>query len=241
MLDGRFDRVSLMSAVLDFFDEAIKLATLSSNLVADQDAAITECRKQKAQGAVALLPSIADIGGRVSSFIQHADQSAQRLLVLCRLFYSLPAGKAWFDSLAKVAADEHQLEQAEIERLGRMVKFAQFLRNCRNCLEHPKPHHRVAFTNFTMTPSAETELPTIEIVHERTPEPVVPLTIFMENMMQGVLNLGEQMMTFLASFHVTPGWEETVAVCYFEDGQRRHPHVRYYFAMNMNGQIVPIG
>jgi hypothetical protein len=241
MLDGRFNKADLMSAALGFFDEAIKLATLSDTLMADQDAAIAECKEQKAQGSVVLLPSITDIGGRVKSFIQHADHSMQRLLVLGRMFYSLPAGKAWFDGLAKIAAEVHQLEQAETQRLDRMAKFAQFLRNCRNCVEHPKHHQQVVFANFRMTPNAEIEPPTIEIVHEQTPEPVVPLTIFMDNMVQSVVNLGEQTMAFLASYHVMPGWKETVSVCYFPEGQRRHPHVRYYFAMNMNGQIVPIG
>jgi hypothetical protein len=92
-----------------------------------------------------------------------------------------------------------------------------------------------------MTTNAEIEPPTIEIAHEQTPEPVVPLTIFMDNMVRSVVNLGEQTMAFLASYHVMPGWEDTVSVSYFPEGQRRHPHVQYYFAMNMNGQIVPIG
>lgn len=241
MLDGRFDKAALMSAALDFFDEAIQLVTLSDSLTADQDAAIAELEKQKAQGSTVLLPSISDIGGRVKSFIQHAEHSMQRLLTLCRMFYSLPAGKGWFDSLAKIASEVHQLEQPQAQRLDKMIKFAQFLRNCRNCIEHPKPHQQAIFTNFKMTPSAEIEPPTIEIVHEQTPEPVVPLTIFMENMMRSVVMVGEEMMAFLASYHVMPGWEEKVSVCYFAEGQRRHPHVRYYFAMNMNGQIVPIG
>jgi hypothetical protein len=110
MLDGRFDKAALMSAVLDFFDEALKLLTLSESLAADQDAAIGEYKKQKSRGSVVLLPSITDIGGRVKSFVQHADHSLQRLLALCRIFYSLPPGKAWFDGLAKIVAEEHQLE-----------------------------------------------------------------------------------------------------------------------------------
>jgi hypothetical protein len=125
--------------------------------------------------------------------------------------------------------------------LDRMVKFAQFMRNCRNCIEHQKPHQQVIFANFRMTPDAEIEPPTIEVVHDQTPEPIVPLTIFMDNMARSVVNVGEQTMAFLASFHVMPGWEETVTVWYFPEGQRRHPHVRYYFAMNMNGQMTPIG
>lgn len=241
MLDGRFDKIELMSAVLDFFDEVLKLATLCENLIADQDAAIAEFEKQKAQGSTILLPSISDMSGRIKSLIQHADHSMQRLLILCGRFYSLPAGKAWFDSLVKVASEAHQLEEEQIQRLNRMAKFAQFLRNCRNCVEHPKPHQQVIFNNFRMTANAEIEPPSVEIVHEKTPEPVVPLAIFMENMTQSVINLGEQMIAFLASYHVMSSWKETVCVWYFPEGERRHPHVRYYFAMNMNGQMVPIG
>ncbi len=92
-----------------------------------------------------------------------------------------------------------------------------------------------------MTPNAEIKPPTIEIVHEQTPEQVVPLTIFMENMMRSVVTLGEELMAFLASYHVMPGWEGKASVCYFPEGKRRHPQVRHYFAMNMNGQIVPMG
>ncbi|MGH6674280.1 MAG: hypothetical protein ACRECV_20220 [Xanthobacteraceae bacterium] len=116
MLDGRFNKANLMSATLDFFDETIKLQTLFHTLTVDQDVAIAEFKSQKAQGSVVLLPSIADIGGRLRSLIQHADHSLQRLLVLCRVFYSLPPGKAWFDRLAQTASEEHQLEQAASAR-----------------------------------------------------------------------------------------------------------------------------
>jgi hypothetical protein len=241
MLDGRFDKAALMSATLDYFDEAQQLVTLSDSLIADQNIALGEVENQRAHGSVVSLPSISDLGGKVNSFIQHAEHSMQRVLSLSRIFYPLPAGKAWFDSLVKAASEAHRLEQPQAERLGKMVKFAQFLRNCRNCVEHPKHHQRVVVTNFEMTANAEIRVPLMEIVHEQTPEPVVPVTIFMENMTRSVVAVGEEMMAFLASYHVTPDWEGKVFVWHFPEGQRRHPHVRYYFALNMNGQIVPIG
>jgi hypothetical protein len=82
-----------------------------------------------------------------------------------------------------------------------------------------------------MTANAEIKPPLVEIVHEQTPEPAVPVTVFMENMNRSVLAVGEEMMAFLASYHVVPNWEGKVAVCYFSEGERRHPHVRYYFAL----------
>lgn len=241
MLDGRFDKKALLASALEFFDEVEKLLALSQGMTRDQDAAIAEFEKQKAQKSTLLLPSIGDLNGRVRSFVQHADHSMQRLLALCRIFYTLAPGKAWFDSLARVAAEEHQLEQEQIERLGRMVRFAQFLRNCRNCIEHPKPHQRIISNDFRMTQNAQIQLPSIEVVHDETSEPEISLSVFMENMTQSVVNLGESTMVFLATYHVMPGWEDKLAVLYFPEDQRRHPHVHYYFAANMGGQVVPVG
>jgi hypothetical protein len=48
-------------------------------------------------------------------------------------------------------------------------------------------------------------------------------------------------MAFLASRHVQPDWEGKVAVVAFSEKERRHPHVKYYFAMNMGGTRTAIG
>ena len=48
-------------------------------------------------------------------------------------------------------------------------------------------------------------------------------------------------MAFLASRHVQAGWEDMVFVADFPEDKRRYRHVRFYFALNMAGALVPIG
>jgi hypothetical protein len=69
----------------------------------------------------------------------------------------------------------------------------------------------------------------------------VPVLIFMHQMLRSILRIGEDVMAFLASRHVTAGWEDKVGVVDFPEGQRRSTHVRYYFAVNMGGTLVPVG
>jgi hypothetical protein len=238
MLDNRFERSPLLSGALKFFDEVIAAAALFENLTAEHNAAIAASEKQKTEGSTILLPSVPDVAGKVKSFIQRAEHGVQQLIALCRIFYPMPAGKAWFDSFVTAAEAAHSLQQGELERIKSMAKYAQFVRNCRHCIEHPKPQQRIIVLDFKMTATAQIASPMIEVIHPDTPEPEIPLLDFMHQMLASILLVGEQLMAFLASTHVTPGWEDKVGVVDFPEGQRRHPHVTYYFAMNMGGTLV---
>ncbi|HTB00103.1 MAG TPA: hypothetical protein VK804_06470 [Bradyrhizobium sp.] len=241
MLDPRFDKAMLLSAVLAFFDEVIAAVTVFEALIEEQDSSAALYEKQKSAGTTLLLPSIADIAGKAKSFIQRAEHAMQRLLALCQIFYRLPAGKAWFDSFVEAAKSAHSLEPAELDRIKSIAKFAKFLRNCRHCVEHRKDDQQVVISDFKLTANGQIEPPMIEIVHPDTPEPEVPLLIYMRDMLASLIGVGEGLMAFLASRHVHPGWEGKVTVADFAEHQRRHPHVRFYFAFNLNGALTPIG
>ncbi len=241
ILDARFDKSLLLLRSLEYFDEVIAAVGVFESFRIEHDTAIANFEKQKSAQSTIQLPSVPDVGGKIKSFVQRAEHSMQRLLALCRVFYSLPAGKAWFDSFVKAAESAHQLEEAELAHIKVIAKFAQFLRNCRNCVEHPKSDQRIVVSDFKITAKGEIDPPMIEIVHPDTPEPNVPLLVFMHQMLSSILRAGEELMAFLASRHVRPGWEDKVGVVDFPEDQRRERHVKYYFAMNMGGTLVPIG
>jgi hypothetical protein len=91
-----------------------------------------------------------------------------------------------------------------------------------------------------MTIDGKVSFPTVEVIHEKTPEPRTEAAIFMTGLLESVLNMGEQLMAFLADTNVQPAWHG-ISVVEFPPEARRSPHVRYYFAMNMNGVMTPIG
>ena len=93
MLDGRFDKARLMSASLQFFDEIIAAAGILENLKLEHDAAIALFEKQKADKSAILIPSVADVRGKVKSFIQRTEHSMQPLLALCQICLFAPSRK----------------------------------------------------------------------------------------------------------------------------------------------------
>lgn len=241
MLDARFDRGVLLSAALDLFDEIIAASGIIDRLKLEQQVAVDSLQKQQADGMNIIVPSISDIKGKVKSFVQRAEHSIQRILALCQIFYPLPAGKAWFDSFVKAIEAAHSLEQPQIDRIKEFSSYAQFVRNCRHCIEHPKREQKIDVSNFEITAAAEIDLPMIEIVHKDTPHPREILINFMEEMLDSIVIIAEDIMAFLAAYHVAQGWEGQVLVAEYPEDKRRHPHVKYYFTMNMGGALVPIG
>jgi hypothetical protein len=73
-------------------------------------------------------------------------------------------------------------------------------------VEHPKPRQKLAVENFHMTIDGKVSFPTVEVIHEKTPEPRTEAAIFMTGLLESVLNMGEQLMAFLADTNVQPAW-----------------------------------
>jgi hypothetical protein len=78
-------------------------------------------------------------------------------------------------------------------------------------------------TERNSTTVGQIDPPMIEIVHRGTPEPQVPLLIFMRDMVASTISVGEELMAFLASRHMQSGWEDAVAIVAFPNEERRHP------------------
>jgi hypothetical protein len=240
MLDARLEKDLLMKLALEFFEEVLALSDMVEAFVDELNRRAEEWnQKQKQHGASVLLPSVPDLKGKIKSFVQRADHAAQSLLALGKIFY--PCGeKKGFDGVLDAIKARGDAKPEQIEFAETIVEYWKFLRNCRNCVEHPQPHQKIAVTNFAMNADGRVELPTMEVIHKRTPEPRMEVAVFVAFMLDSVLHMGEDLMAFLAATNVQPGWE-SVTVMEFPPESRLRPHVRYYFAMNMNGTMIPIG
>jgi len=65
--------------------------------------------------------------------------------------------------------------------------------------------------------------------------------VFMRDVLNSTLSAGENLMAFLASTNMLPDWKERAMVMEFPPEKRRNPHVKYYYAMNLGGEMCPIG
>jgi hypothetical protein len=136
-------------------------------------------------------------------------------LALSKVFYELPPKKGNFDSLLTAASAREDLEPFLLEILQHVVTYAKFLRNCRNCVEHPHPHQRIVVTNFEMSASGQVSPPALEIVHPNTPEPKIDVGAFMRDVLNSTLSAGENLMAFLASTNMVTDWKKHTMVMAF--------------------------
>ncbi len=120
-------------------------------------------------------------------------------------------------------------------------RFANFIRNCRHCVEHEKDTQRIDVLDFQLSPGGSIELPSIEVVHPHTPEPRIQLHQSMFDLVESLLRIFEELSSILAFFLRSKEWKDHVGVAAFAPEQRLHPFVKYYYVMSMNGDVHPIG
>jgi len=241
MLDQRFDKDRIFLIVLDFFEEVLGLSKIFESFVEEMKRPVASANERQQQGSSVLLPSVPDLKGKVKAFVQRAEHGVQSLLALCKVFYDLPPNKSNFDGLFAVASVRDDLEPFLLQILEGIVRYAKFLRNCRHCVEHPHPHQRIVITNFILNANNEVWPPVLEIIHPQTPEPTIDVGVFMRDVLNSTLSAGENLMAFLASTNMLPDWKERAMVMEFPPEKRRNPHVKYYYAMNLGGEMCPIG
>jgi hypothetical protein len=89
--------------------------------------------------------------------------------------------------------------------------------------------------------SGEVWPPVLEIVHPETPEQTIEVAFFMRDVLNCTLSAGENLMAFLASTNMQHDHRQHTMVMEFPPEKRRSPHVKYYHAINLGGEMCPIG
>jgi hypothetical protein len=224
---------------IQVLQELLAMKELATSLRHVQEEAV-KAMGQKPDGSL-LLPAIPDLMVRAKTFIQRADHVTQNLYILCVLFFGeeLKDKGKLFDGLSTLLREKYG-ESDNFSRFGLQVaQCCKFLRNTRNCVEHADSLKYIEVKDFSLLLSSVKIMPpTIEIVHQETPEPRIPLVDFMDQVVDGVLNLTEQLIAFLCSKHVhdIPGLE--VQVAEVPENQRVNKKTRFGYVVWFGDQIV---
>ena len=88
------------------------------------------------------MPSVNGISNKCKEFFQKSDHALYCLFKVVKLFYP-NVGKGGWDSLMKEVDNESQKVDNFGDVLENMLPFLQFVRNARNCVEHPKVEQRI--------------------------------------------------------------------------------------------------
>jgi hypothetical protein len=114
--------------------------------------------------------------------------------------------------------------------MANALPFLQFIRNARNCIEHPKPSERIVVTDFVLRPDMQVMPPTIEVIHPKSPQPPVLVIEFIAIVIDQSSLVFEIMVALMCANHVQPFSGMPFQVIELPEGQRRDKQVRFSYA-----------
>ncbi len=235
---SRLPRINTSEAVEWSLNAATDLSAMQDaldRLVAKQDEIAANLEGQKLTDGF-IMPAIGNLVPESKSFLQKADHLLQALLDIARLFYP---DVTHADSLLRVARREG-LHERTIEFLESVTPSMRFIREARNAIEHPKADKRLEIKDYSLRPDGNVEGPTIEMIHLDMPEPPMPVSVFMRDIIEKLSIIFEMVLVHLCFHHAECG-EYSVAIILLPEEKRGTPHVRYTYALRMGDEWVPIG
>jgi hypothetical protein len=187
-----------------------------------------------------VLPSVNGITNKCKEFFQKSDHALDGLFKIVKLF-NPNVGKGGWNSLQKEIEKETEKIDNFSDVLENMVPFLQFVRNSRNCVEHPRFEHKIVTTDFSVNPENQLLPPSIEVVHPKTPQQAVPVVELMNHVSNSIVDTVEVMLAFLCNRKIQPITGFPVQVHMFPENQRRTKNVKYGYGVAMEDNIIRFG
>lgn len=187
-----------------------------------------------------MLPSMRGVANKCKEFLQKSDHALDALFKVVKVFYP-NVGKGAWESLKQEIGKENPSIDNFGEVLSQMLPFLQFVRNARNCVEHPRNEHKIITADFTVDADSNLVPPSIEIAHPKTPQPPVPIVDFMSHIISSVVDIVELMLVFLCNRCIRPIQGFPVHVHEFPKDQRRTKNVKYGYGIATEDSIIPFG
>jgi hypothetical protein len=237
-LSSSFDHEAALVLAFEALKDLAAMQDIVITFIEIESSTKLEDRRQK-DGSV-VLPSIGDVSARCKSFIQKSDHALQSLLGIVKLFYGKDAVR-WFESFAKSVASRYGVEDPFTKFMRDALPFLQFVRNARNSIEHPKKTERMVTTDYVLNSEMQIVPPSIQIIHPRTPQPAMQISVFMTQLIEQSAAVFELMLAQMCDRHV-----QSVAGIQFqvielpEEWQRAH-NVRYSYGLYDGDRVIPAG
>ncbi|MEQ3729423.1 MAG: hypothetical protein ABNH38_18645 [Tateyamaria sp.] len=205
---GEIDLKRVMDLSIVVMKELLAARTIERDLITEQDRALSAFQQPKQRSLA--LPSVEGLNESLKTFVQKIEHATQAIFAFTQQFYGHRA-KMWNGFETEIqqrygASDEFS------KFVGSMTTFMVFIRNLRNCVEHPKDAQRVIIRDFAITADGTLTPPTVEVVHAATPQPKMEVSSFLPQVAGQALDIFEVLMIHLASKHIAPfgKFEKTV-------------------------------
>lgn len=240
ILSEGIDTEHAMSLVIEIIQNISSAIELSEAFNSSQLSELEKHDLEVKNDRSVMLPSMRGVANKCKEFLQKSDHALDALFKTVKVFYP-NVGKGAWESLKREIDKENSSIDNFGEVLSQMLPFLQFVRNARNCVEHPRNGHKMVTSDFSIDTDSNLVPPSIEILHPKTPQPPVPIVDFMSNIISSVVDIVELMLVFLCNRRIRPIQGFPVRVHEFPKGQRRTKNVKYEYGIATKDSIIPFG
>jgi len=240
ILDEHVDAECAMSLVIEIAQNIASAMELLDAFISSQKIVLEKYDLEIKKDRSVLLPSMGGISNKCKEFLQKSDHALDGLFKVVKVFYQ-NVGKGGWESLKNEVEKENPSIDNFAEVLSQMLPFLQFVRNARNCVEHPRSEHKIVATDFSIDADNRLLSPLIEVVHPKTPQAPVPVVNFMSQIADNIVAIVELMLAFLCNRHIRPIRGFPVQVHEFPIDLRRTENVKYGYGIATEKTIIRFG
>lgn len=240
ILDQNIDTEKAMTLVIEMAQNISSAMELSENVSSMQEGELKKHDLEIKSNRSLILPSAKGINSKCKEFLQKSDHALDTLFKLVRVFYPEIKQGGWTSLKDKIDNENTNIDNFK-DIMAQMLPFLLFVRNARNCVEHPRDGHKITVSDFSIDADNNLVPPSIEVTHSKSAQPSVPVIAFMKEVENGLVDVAELMIVFLSSRHIRPIQGFPVQVHEFPEEQRRGKFIKYGYGIATENSIVRFG
>ena len=225
---------------LEILKDIVAMSELCASLKEDERVSMAGIKDNRTTDRSVLLPSIKNLHHGCAGFVQKADHALSKLYSVALIFFP-KARKPFFEGFSETLIVLYGNGDPFAQCILGTIPFLKFVRATRNCIEHPKRDQRIVVRDFSFEPSGEISLPSIEVIHGRSPHPAISISAFMGDITASLIDVTEGMIAGICSKRVDNSHGGApFEVVELPEPMRQAKFVRYsYGIIDQSGGIIP--
>ncbi len=229
-----------MALILSIVKNLGRMQEYAGNFKECEETALVNLTTKVRSDGSFVMPAIDDLEQQCKNFIQQADHALRELFNLVKLFYGKRAGTKWFGGFAKMIKDTDDGKDNFSEFLKQVLPLLQFIRNARNCSEHPRDNQKLVVMDFSLNTENQLVPPTIAVVHHKTSHDEINAAEFMRSTTDQLVEVVELMVVFLCTRHVQSIAGFPFQVYLLPEDDRTSKHVQYCIGLYDGKNVIPV-